>query len=935
MFLFRFFLLFSMSCCQASEIIFTVHNEVIQSDIEPFTATVPAFGNGNRLSDGGGFEPIVFRTMLQATADAKNTIYATPKALTYYDSWKEGLLDGASVEVLRIENGKFRSIRQSTVRKGGHLASGWVPQFSGKVIPGDVNHIKIKLEPHNKADATYFYTVRAVDNDGGLSEPAHAISLTPPAINEPLNSDVTFRGPPKSFDQSQIKPPAGLRIANKNDESATLAWKHVSDATGYIVYRSDYPPSKHKGYALVLNDDGPDIKAQDLVIIRHKFYNPTKANTLTNRVWRDIRSKLKFTQPMLGEFNGEPSSALWQLEPHPNTSKVPNKGETYLSADVTPSRPLTVGKATHSGTSQLWYEVFNPEKSYIFEVWLRGKGELNAQAHLPDKTVKLPITDTWQKYTYKFTAPELYTDDSPRWIELEITGNGHVDVDNFRLFEAHTPYLALLPEDLTALRESGMGFLRTHGFIKTKQKTYDLNQLTNTAGLINGTLGNTLPQAMAQIAASNSAPWLQIEPHFSASEWLGLAEFLAAPYDPAIDSQDNRPWAAKRYAAGHKKPYTDLFETIRFELGNETWNRLFAPWVFPDMIDGNTNQFYSRAKTYGLYQEYVLTILKQSPYWPNLKDTLQPVIGGWTINSYGETAAAMSHSTPLVTVAEYNGGWDQDEAVVTDTPEGYASLFSFATQTAKQRAAKHINRANEIAKQRGTPLMVGTYEAGPGYVRNGLNNARVTEKQYSTQEQVMKSVAAGTATLDTFLTQMREGYKTQNYFLFKRSDYWASHAKWYRGGQPYPAWLWLSLLNNNGGEGLGDLLYVESENVPTKNFPQIARRKPLVDAPMVDVFPFNNGNVWTIIVISRISADTSNKDVSPLNITIELPIEIPANITEWTMTGNYKTSNANAYDAQLIKHTLKNNGTVRNQLAVRALKPGSVRVIQFNIDNTI
>lgn len=125
MHLFLLFLFFFLSCCQANEITFTVHNDIIQSDIAPFTATVPAFGNGNRLSDGGGFEPIVFRTLLQATSDAKNTIYATPKALTFYDSWKEGVFDGASVEVLRIEDGTFRSVRQSTVKKGGHLASGW------------------------------------------------------------------------------------------------------------------------------------------------------------------------------------------------------------------------------------------------------------------------------------------------------------------------------------------------------------------------------------------------------------------------------------------------------------------------------------------------------------------------------------------------------------------------------------------------------------------------------------------------------------------------------------------------------------------------------------------------------------------------------------------------------------------------------------------
>lgn len=931
MYVFPFILLFFIfSFCQANEITFKVTDEVIQSDIEPFTATIPAIGNGSRLSDGGGFEPIIFRTMFQATKDAKNTIYADAKSLTFYDSWREGLFDGASVEVLRIENGKFRSVRHSTVKPNGHLSSGWIAQFNGKVIPANINQIKIKLEPHNNPGAKYYYTVRAIDNEGGITAPATAISATPPVNAEILNSGIDFKESFSTSKPSSIKPPSGLKFSNKTDKSITLCWNSVPDAEGYIVYRSDYPPAEHQGYALVLSDDGSPIKPQDLVIIRHKLYNPTKQSSLTNRVWNDFRSQLKFSQPMLGALADEPNTTNWKLAKHPEAPEIPDAGETYLSAEITPSTPLKLGKATHSGTGQQWYEVFDPKKSYTFEIWLRGEGKLIATAELPDKQVQLPITKQWQKHVYTFSAPELYKDDIPRYIELNVSGNGYIDADNFRLYRSDAPYLALIPEDLKALKDSGMGYLRTHGFIKTFQKTYDLSQLTNTAGAINGTLGNTLPQILDEFEKVGTMPWFQIEPHFSAEEWLGLVEFLAAPYDPTVDTPENKPWAAKRHLTGHEEPYTKVFQSIRLELGNETWNRLFAPWIFPDMIDGSTGQFYEKAKTYGLYQEYVLTILKQSPYWQYLQDKLQPVIGGWTINNYGETAAAMSPSTPLVTVAEYNGGWDQDEEVVTDSPEGYASLLSFAPQTAKMRAEKHVKQAKIVAKERGTPLIVGTYEAGPGYVRNGLNNAKVSQQQYIAQERVMKSVAAGTATLDTFLTQLREGYKTQNFFLFKRGDYWASHAKWYHGEQPYPIWVWLSFINNRG-KGLGDLLQVESTNVPTKDLPKVAKRKSTKGAPMVEVYPFRQDKLWTIVVICRISEVSNFDDFVPLDITITLPNNIPDDITKWTMTGNYKTNNSYINNAQLIKNTIKNS-TSDNSLNLKDLLPGSVSVIRI-IDN--
>ena len=67
----------------------------------------------------------------------------------------------------------------------------------------------------------------------------------------------------------------------------------------------------------------------------------------------------------------------------------------------------------------------------------------------------------------------------------------------------------------------------------------------------------------------------------SEQDWLGLVEYLAAPYDPKADSPRSKPWAYKRYRQrGIGTPWTDEFANIVIEFGNETWhNGHFEDWL--------------------------------------------------------------------------------------------------------------------------------------------------------------------------------------------------------------------------------------------------------------------------------------------------------------------------------------------------------------------
>ena len=77
-----FLLLFTQpNTISANTPTFTIYDEIHQSNFEPFTTTIAAFGNGHTLSDGGGFEPSIFRTAFLATQSAENLVYGLDKDL--------------------------------------------------------------------------------------------------------------------------------------------------------------------------------------------------------------------------------------------------------------------------------------------------------------------------------------------------------------------------------------------------------------------------------------------------------------------------------------------------------------------------------------------------------------------------------------------------------------------------------------------------------------------------------------------------------------------------------------------------------------------------------------------------------------------------------------------------------------------------------------
>jgi hypothetical protein len=884
---------------------FKVTDEVINPDLAPITATIDGIGNGGRLMRGGGFEPTVFRTMIIADHDAPDRVIADTKDISQYETLRSGALDGAEVEVYRIENGAFRIARRDRIPAGGFHASGWsriLPR--NRILPADDPQVPLTWEPWYRPDAPTWFMVRAIARDGTLSAPSAAVEVRSPA--EGGKKGRITRDEPKlapfkielAEDGAGGGPdaPLGLQVKRDPEGAPHLSWRQVEarNVVGYMVYRSDTAPERQDGYYIELEGraDGPAIRAGDMVILRKTFREASRKRLHNDRIWGAHAAKR--LRPGLVDFwPDEDPRRSWALRDHVPGTPVEDAGQTYLELTLGKGSAAEIGGINHGGLDQDWYDVLEP-RPYRIEVWLRSDRPARVEFSFTGggnsyRNAIRPVTfetgPEWRKASALITPP-IVMRNGTGGMALEFRGEGVFGIDNLRVYRADADYLDYTPEEYARLEDAGRPMLRTHTFIKTETTTYDLEQITNPGGVASGSVhANTLPQTLRVMAKAGVDPWLQLEPHFTPEEWQGLVEYLAAPAGPG------RPWAEKRRAQGREAPWTDAFDKIYLEIGNETWNRLFRPWIFHPMTDATTGEKYGRGEVYGMFQEHVIASLKASPWWAaaGLDDKVKFVIGGWNRQGYGLQAARRSPNSDFMTVAAYNGGWDEDEGPPTRTPASYFNVLNQVSQASIPNARRHAGEIRDLTRGRGRPILSGTYEAGPGYALNGLNKARVTKEQAATQEEVMKSQAAGVATLDSFLAQAAEGYALQNFFTFSEGLRWSSHATWDKGGQAYPQWQLTALLNR---EGLGDMLRVDLREAPRADLNKSGLRAAVRRAPLVSAYATRRGDRVNLFVISRrIPGYPTADDDGCTPTEIELPFRTARNLTLHRMDGAYDATN--------------------------------------------
>ena len=910
---------------------FTITTTVAFPNPGGWTATTESPPVENLLT-GGEYEGFNFRHRVYANADATNAIPLSRYESSGFDSRREGFFDGATARVYRIDNGKFVNVRTDKVAR--HRASGWNPVREDKLVPVGQYTYQWRFDNYNAPDAPYYFAVVAVAPDGTWSKPSNTVEMKRPEKCEgkPVNEGlVNFTWPKEGPGTATGTPPASpsnLTASVAPDGVITFSWTGIQDAgaAGYLLLISDYPPRNHNGYGLDLAGTAtkPEqrIRKGDLVFLDLRRLEFSRKKYAANRVWGDWGNG-GIPQVFPGHQD-ESDNHTWKLVPHPGPIPpeftVADRGRACLEITMRGDKPITLSQYNHAGPGQNWYPVLQVGRPYIVEFWARQEGMANPTIHFglssfhDEIKQDFPVTGQWRKCSFEFSPERAWPANREviGQMMLSFAGPGTVWLDCWRIYPKDVGYLKLPANTLESLRDSGMAFLRTHMFIKSRW-SYFLDDLTSAPGVV-ASRGNvaagmfecTLPQILGFLREAKVNPWLQLEMCLSEGEWQGLVEYLAAPYDPAKDSPKSKPWAYRRYLLGQAKPWTDEFGKFIFEVSNETWNGMlgFYPWNFPgqEMTDAATGRVYKGGELTGLMTGYILEQMRKSPYWPALGGKLEPAVGGWLCmlgdDGFGQAACKVCPDIKHDLVANYNGGWDEGAPAAQADDNGRRLALTVAPHYIHWLNSELAQTRDRLAAQ-GVKFKVGTYEAGPGYA---LPNT-ITREQEEAESQVMKSLAAGTGTLDCFLDGAQQGFGLQNFFTFSRGRYyWSSHADMRRGGQAYPSWLALTMYNKYGQ---GDFLVTQPASLPTDRLEGTKTRRTIEAAPMTGVYATRDGDRYGVFVLSRKLDNfpyTGDDGFTP--VTLRLPFKSVKAITLYKMAGDPRATNLDAENVKVQRQAI-------------------------------
>jgi hypothetical protein len=154
-----------------------------------------------------------------------------------------------------------------------------------------------------------------------------------------------------------------------------------------------------------------------------------------------------------------------------------------------------------------------------------------------------------------------------------------------------------------------------------------------------------------------------------------------------------------------------------------------------------------------------------------------------------------------------------------------------------------------------TAKKIANYEGGPGYSLPGPG-----QTSPESDENIGKSLALGTATLDTSLQFLAAGSSPVAYYDYKTGEYWATHNN-ARERIPYPTWLALKMRNTLCP---GDLLLTESLEVKRVDVPDKKIIKTTNDGkgsestvkgrksvPLTTCHAFRDGERLSILLLNR------------------------------------------------------------------------------------
>ena len=754
------------------------------------------------------------------------------------------------------------------------------------------------------------------------------------------------------------------------DGCVTLSWKPSPspDVVAYRLKRSTAPAARQLQRVFV-TPDTPPLERWDYIVIARRFDsfdmryvnprvrgmgNPTDA---PNWYWR----------------TDEGSAVSFALVPHPKPvpAGLLDPGETCMRVQAGPGeqsfQQYTFIGTGHGGESQ-WYGQLEPGRNYGMDVWLRQEG-LAADGAVtfslgngyPELTQTFKVTSEWKRYGFRFIGPDRPVKPMHFGPKFALRGPGTLWMDNCRMFrcdrpeDADRPYVpnaTVLKElvetqPLAGLRGAHRNFFLNRDATLSSLTSWHANSRVNVdwATGVGPTVEMTLPMgltfdlATGTDAASRMRPWLTLQHVLHSEEdWLGLIEYLAAPYDPATDTPQSKPWAYKRYQQrGVGTPWTDEFTGIIIEFGNETWhNGVFADWLG----FATRNAVHQGGKEYGLFTRYLCETIMKSPYWKaqKLDGRIRFALGGnydaridkdGSVRGYGEEAMQANPYATLLGHANYVGPkWETGDYSARQYDDHGVQQCLLSFLEGAEAGEVRMGESREVLAKAGRTYDMAAYEGGPGGY--ALPGGGVDPRQVETNEKYGKSLAQAVGAFDGWMRSYRLGWTDQCFFSYGQGSHWNSHTVFAEGFRPCPAWLAMTLRNRCAA---GDLMTVEEASVPV-----LERGKKAY--PLVGAYAFRQGDAWSVFCVSRkLNGAHDGQDFGDgyTPVTLRLPFVRARQITLHKLSADPRKTNREAMNVAIEAMDLPAEALARGAFAVNersgggagGLPPGSIFCYEF------
>ncbi|GEM_PF-3531292 len=694
----------------------------------------------------------------------------------WFQTRTDGFFDGAKVRIYRIVDNEVALIRTGIISQ--YKAEQIVQISKRKDINGEYavqGNTYIDYDVTN--GDTFYYRIIAINahnkrnrwNDLNIPEvsatPDEGLGTVSASNNEVLLQSLLLPEEERDTNSASPNPPSGV-TATPNNGSVTLSWNSDPDIAGYKIFRYRRAPGRARD-SVELEDEGPQILPGDFYYIDVE-HDSWPMETLWDRTLTD-NSPLPAANEKISGYKKTGSGSA-KIVYHTGTALPHDPGKAYLRLEPDGTGTVGVSSYTFAKPGNGYYNYLRPGHKYRAQVWLLHEGTQGSvrifctSAYSAIDHTFTQLDPVWKKYTYDFFGPAYPQGDGVSQIIMEYSGNGILRADNLIIYEIEdTDEIGEIDSQIYQnLQSYQIGSLRTWSGQLNISGGSTLEHATDDEAVYhnfwNADYGSTRlngikwPTTLKVAKELGGTPWLIVSTLFDEEEWEKIVDYLAG--------DGTTEYGAKRIAqrGGNTTPWTEEFEKIRIEFGNETWALgFYDPQAMPS------------PEIAGKFFQYFIQKMKATSTWqsnPGLEDKIEFICNGWAIksdtNGYGALNIKNVPSANFYSTTLYNGGWEAGYILggdqVNDT--GFESIISFGGSNNIPNTARHAATRDQLQEELGRDIALSVYEGGPSYALP--TGAKVFDP---VAEIYGKSLASAVSTFDSFMYAAYLEYGPMCFFM--------------------------------------------------------------------------------------------------------------------------------------------------------------------------